>query len=80
VLSPSNTKAEMDRKTREYLESGTTFVWLVDPKNRTITIHDRDESEPQVYSGSEAIVLEKVLPGFRLTPAGLFDELDEQGE
>jgi Uma2 family endonuclease len=80
VLSPSNTKAEMDRKTREYLESGTTFVWLVDPKNRTITIHDRDEPEPHVYSGSEEIVLEKVLPGFRLTPAELFDELDEQGE
>lgn len=79
VLSVSNTKAEMDRKIREYFETGTTFVWLVDPIIRTITIHDRDESEPRAYSGSEAIVLNKVLPGFRITPAELFDELDEQG-
>jgi Uma2 family endonuclease len=79
VLSVSNTKAEMERKTREYFETGTTLVWLVDPKTRTITIHDRDESEARVYGGSDAIVLDKVLPGFRLAPAELFAELDEQG-
>lgn len=79
VLSVSNTKAEMDRKIREYFESGTTLVWLVDPKERTITIHDRDEAEARVFGGSDVIILDKVLPGFRLTPADLFDELDEQG-
>ncbi|MDR3623286.1 MAG: Uma2 family endonuclease [Paludisphaera borealis] len=79
VLSVSNTKAEMERKIGEYFESGTAFVWLVDPKTRTITIHDRDESEARVYGGSDAIVLNKVLPGFRFTLNELFDRLDAQG-
>jgi Uma2 family endonuclease len=79
VLSASNTRAEMERKTREYFESGTTLVWLVDPESRTIAIHDRDESEPRIYGGSDVILLDKVLPGFRITPDELFNELDEQG-
>ncbi len=80
VLSVSNTKAEMERKIGEYFDSGTTLVWLVDPKSRTITIHDRDESEARVYGGSDAIVLNKVLPGFRFTLNELFDRLDAHGE
>ncbi len=79
VLSASDTRAEMERKIGEYFASGTTFVWLVEPKTRTITIHDRDEPEARAFSGSDAIVLNKVLPGFRITPAEFFDELDEQG-
>lgn len=79
VLSVSNTKAEMERKIGEYFESGTTLVWLVDPKTRTITIHDRGETEARTYGGSDAIVLNKVLPGFRLAPNELFDRLDARG-
>lgn len=79
ILRAGNTEAEMERKLREYFETGTTFVWLVDPRTRTITIHDRDEFEPRIHAGSEPIVLNKVLPGFRITPAELFNELDEQG-
>ncbi len=79
VLSASNTRAEMERKIEEYFASGTTFVWLVEPKTRTITIHDRDEPEARVYGGSDAIVLNKVLPGFRFTLNELFDRLDVQG-
>jgi len=79
VLSESNTEAEMDRKIRDYIEAGTVLVWLVDPKNRTITIHDRDVPEPTVHGGSEEIVLNKVLPGFRFPLVELSEELDELG-
>jgi Uma2 family endonuclease len=79
VLGASNTKAEMDRKVRDYIEAGTILVWLVDPKNRTITIHDRDAPEPSVYSGSDETVLKKVLPGFPIPLVELSKELDELG-
>jgi Uma2 family endonuclease len=79
ILSASNTASEMARKIQEYIDSGTALVWLVDPEKRTTTIYDKDEPGARVYHGSDTIVLSKVLPGFRLAPAELFAELDDQG-
>src|SRR6266849_6986317 len=39
VLSPSNTKAEMARKRREYFFGGTRLVWEVDPEKRTVRVY-----------------------------------------
>src|SRR5262249_5911296 len=38
VLSEGNTPKEMARKIREYFASGCRLVWLVDPRNRTVTV------------------------------------------
>src|SRR5258708_1197455 len=34
ILSPGNTKREMDRKLREYFQAGVRLVWYVDPRKR----------------------------------------------
>ena len=39
VLSKSNTKPEMARKLKEYLEAGVRMVWLVDPKKRMVRVY-----------------------------------------
>lgn len=75
VVSPGNTRSEMDRKVAEYFQYGTQAVWLVDPKTRTVTVYssvDRFEtlSENDVLSGGS------VLPGFALEVRKLFGELD----
>lgn len=78
VLSASNTKAEMERKRGLYFEGGTLSVWIVDPERRTIAVYDRDEpTNPRLYTENEVIELTEILPGFRLSLADLFGEIDE---
>ena len=35
VISPGNTRKEMDRKLQEYFAAGTTLVWYIDPRTRS---------------------------------------------
>lgn len=39
VLSPANTKREMQRKLREYFKVGVGLVWFVDPPTRTAQVY-----------------------------------------
>ena len=63
VLSPSDRAGQAADKAQAWLAHGTHQVWIVDPKNRTVTIHHR---EGQVVALSEADTLEggDVVPGF----------------
>jgi Uma2 family endonuclease len=65
VLSLSNTAAEIDRKAREYLQSGVRLIWIVDPRGRVVTVAVRDS---QVLKLDEKSTLDggTVLPGFQL--------------
>jgi Uma2 family endonuclease len=75
ILSESNTKAEMDRKLKDYFKAGTRLVWYIDPETRTAQAYiaptdwkdiDRDGS---LFGGD-------VLPGFELSLAKLFARVD----
>jgi Uma2 family endonuclease len=76
VLSESNTKAEMDRKRREYFEAGAVHVWLVEPAKRTISVYERGRDSALVYDQAGKIENLAFLPGFQLVLADLFGELD----
>ncbi len=41
VLSPSNTRQEMERKLRDYFGAGVQLVWYVDPVPRQVRIFNR---------------------------------------
>ena len=71
VLSPSNTKAEMQIKLGEYFQAGVRLVWIVDPKKKTVSVYTSPEevttlAEKQTLTGGE------VLPGFELPLKTLF--------
>jgi Uma2 family endonuclease len=75
VLSPSNPRAEMARKRREYFATGTKLVWEVDLRHRTVVVYtapDRSSTlqERDTLSGGD------VLPGFSVALAAIFGELD----
>jgi Uma2 family endonuclease len=75
VLSPSNTKAEMVRKRREYFASGTKRVWEIDPSTRSALVYrPAAPDDPQVLTESQAIEGEDVIPGFQLSLRDLFAE------
>jgi Uma2 family endonuclease len=69
IISPSDWRGHVDRKTALYLAAGAAVVMEVDPAQRTVVLHDRDSS--RTYR--EGDILEHAsLPGFRLDIVALF--------
>jgi Uma2 family endonuclease len=79
VLSAGNTKAEMERKLREYFEAGVRLVWLIDPKTRTVVVHTSPKASTKLSAG-ETLDGGDVLPGFALPLAELFECLDRRDD
>lgn len=71
VLSPSNSKSEIDRKLREFFAAGCKLAWVIDPATRSARVHT---SAGKSKSVEESGVLDggKILPGFKLSLAELF--------
>lgn len=74
VLSPDNTKAEMDRKLRDYFLAGVELVWMIDSTTQTAKSYTTPED---VHPIGKAGSLDggAVLPGFRLSLKQLFASL-----
>jgi Uma2 family endonuclease len=71
VLSPGNTKAEIDRKLVEFFAGKCKLAWVIDPKAKTAKVYTSATKTKQL---DETGVLDggKVLPGFKLPLADLF--------
>lgn len=71
VLSPTNTKPEIDRKLGEFFAAGCKLAWVVDPPTRTVKVYT---SARRVKELDETGVLDggRVLPGFTLPLADVF--------
>jgi Uma2 family endonuclease len=74
VLSRGNTKAEIDRKLRDYFLAGVELVWVINPKSQTAKVYTSPEDVLRI---SKAGNLDggTVLPGFRLSLKKLFASL-----
>ena len=79
ILSKANTKAEMERKLREYFEAGVRLVWLIDSKTRTAVVHTSPEASTKLDEG-QSLDGGDVLPGFALPLAELFECLDRRDD
>ncbi len=71
VLSPSNTKGEMERKLRDYFVAGVELVWVVDPKTQTAKSYTSPE-DVQRIGKTGSLDGGAVLPGFRPSLKELF--------
>jgi Uma2 family endonuclease len=76
VLSVSNTAREMKEKRRNYFESGTEVVWIVDPVAKTVAVHfPSDPEKPCVFTDQDVLDGEPVLPGFSVPVATIFEDV-----
>jgi Uma2 family endonuclease len=75
ILSPGNSRAEMEKKLSDYFSSGAEQAWLVDPENEEMEIwHSLTDRR---LAGSEGMLTgEPILPGFRLPVSDLFKSWD----
>jgi Uma2 family endonuclease len=63
VLSPEDRPNRVLRKVAGYLAAGVRVVWLIDPEDRTVTVHLPGQSPVLVESTGE-LTGGDVLPGF----------------
>ena len=71
VVSPSDFPKLVHDKIQAYMRAGVSLLWVVDSRQRTITVH-RPEREARVLSTVDELDGEDVLPGFRLPVATIF--------
>jgi len=71
VLSPDDRPGYVREKVAEWLEAGTLAVWVVDPRQLTVTTHER-EAPAVVLGGSEILPGGAVLPEFEAAVRDLF--------
>ena len=76
VLSIGNTYSEMSRKRREYFHAGVELLWMVHPRERSVTIYRTAQDAEVVYEGR--VTGEQVLPGWFIDCEQLFSKLDQQ--
>jgi Uma2 family endonuclease len=72
VISPSERPGQITTKLFTYLNAGVQIVWLVDPPNRSVTVHTAGQT-PRTLTTDDEIDGGEVLPGFSVPVAAFFE-------
>jgi Uma2 family endonuclease len=73
VLSPEDRAREMRGKIDEYLTHGVPLVVIVDPQERTVTLHPRGAPETILRGLDDVLDLSLVIDGFRCRLEEIFE-------
>jgi Uma2 family endonuclease len=77
VISPSNTKREMQRKLEEYFAGGSSLVWYVYHEPRQEVKVYTSPEDCAILAADQTLDGGDVLPGFRLELRELFADPEE---
>src|SRR5947209_19189568 len=64
VMSPDDTARKTDEKAKAWLAHGARMVWVVNPKQRTVSVY-RPGAGVAVLTASDTINGQELVPGFR---------------
>lgn len=71
VVSPGDAYEEVEEKVLDWLRAGTRLVWVVNPRARTVRVHE-PHGRITLLGETDALTGGEVLPGFRCQVAELF--------
>ncbi|MCH7687066.1 MAG: Uma2 family endonuclease [Planctomycetes bacterium] len=71
VLSPSDSAEEVEEKVNDWLDHGCSMVWVVSPKQKTITVY-RSQTDITILSENETLDGRDVVPGFQCSVQEIF--------
>jgi Uma2 family endonuclease len=75
VLSPSNTRKEMEIKLGEYARAGVKLVWYVDPERKEVDVFPKANAKrKKTFILADTLDGGDVLPGFTLPVAKIFEK------
>lgn len=72
VRSPGDRPSLIREKIEDYLTRGVTLIWLVDPKEQTVTAYRR-LSPPVVHGTDDTLSGEDLVPGFTCPVRKIFE-------
>jgi Uma2 family endonuclease len=73
ILSPNNTRAEIEDRLRDFFASGTQIIWIINPDSESVEVCHSLTQRKLIGSGG-FLEGEHLLPGFRYPIADLFKE------
>ncbi|HWW77017.1 MAG TPA: Uma2 family endonuclease [Pyrinomonadaceae bacterium] len=71
VLSPGDTRREVDEKVEDWLEAGARAVWVINPKRRSVSVY-RSTTDVTRLSDGDELDGGEVVPGFRCKVSEIF--------
>ncbi len=72
IMSPSNSRVEIDAKVEQYLAAGADLVWVVDPEQRTIeTIGS--SGKRTILTDEDELTSRVLLPDFSVSVRDILD-------
>jgi Uma2 family endonuclease len=71
VLSPSDKMKKVEQKVQQWLSAGARMVWVVDPRTRTVKVHEGADTV-RVLREADKLTGSSVVPGFHLPVAEIF--------
>ena len=71
VLSPGDTRAEVDEKVEDWLQTGARAVWVINPKRRGVSVY-RPTTDVTRLSEDDELDGGEVVPGFRCKVSEIF--------
>jgi Uma2 family endonuclease len=72
IISPSEDRADMARKVREYFESGAEQVWQVFPETRQVVVFTAPD-ESRMLREPDVLDAPALLPGFSCRVSEIFE-------
>jgi Uma2 family endonuclease len=75
ILSPNNTRREIDDRLNDFFASGSQIAWVIDPAIESVEVCHSPTQRKLIGSGG-FLEGENILPGFRYPIADLFKEWD----
>ncbi|MSU60277.1 MAG: Uma2 family endonuclease [Pedosphaera sp.] len=75
ILSPSNSRSEIDARLRDFFSSGTQIAWLINPDTDSVEVC-RSLTQRRLIGPGGELDGENLLPGFRYPINDLFKEWD----
>lgn len=72
IVSPGDTRQEVEEKTALYLAHEVAAVWIVRPEAQTVTIHAA-QTAPCVFRINDTLRGEPVLNGFEMPVREVFE-------
>src|SRR2546426_8660662 len=70
ILSPNNTRAEIDERLKDFFASGTQIAWIINPDDECAEVCHSPTSRKLLGSGA-MLAGEHLLPGFQFPIADL---------
>jgi Uma2 family endonuclease len=75
ILSPNNTRAEIDARLKDFFGSGTQIAWIINPDAECVEVCHAPDRRKLLGAGAD-LDGEHLLPGFRYPIADLFKGWD----